>query len=265
MNQVTLVSLAGGSPSKSRRPGCSPKHGPRVPHVLWPFSAAKGASSPHDVRKRERRSGPPAENLSYRLDDSSRSPELAGTLTAPRPWPHVLGQAGLSGPAGRRAARSSVGPAAGLKVRALARGQHPGVLPRLRECPLVAAPVGPRAVPLADVAVEDVLDVLHDEVDGHCGVTRAGSHGRGHTGGASCPPACPPSRHPRGTRFPPQASACHRASAGRPVPAGAGHNKIDLAWWRGFLLTNPGCNTSCQQGPPCQAVLRVFFFPHHLY
>lgn len=93
----------------------------------------------------------------------------------------------------------------------------------------------------------------------------AGSHGRGHTGGVSCPPACPPSRHPRGTRFPPQASACHRASAGRPVPAGAGHNKIDLAWWRGFLLTNPGCNTSCQQGPPCQAVLRVFFFPHHLY
>ena len=145
--------------------------------------------------KRERRSGLPAENLSYRLDDSSWSPELAGTPTAPHQWPHVSGQAGLWGPIGCRAARSSVWPAAGLQVRALARGQYRRVLPRLWECPLVAAPVGPRAVPLADVAVEDVLDVLHDEVDGHCRDTRAGS--------AAARPATT-RRYPRGTRFPPR-------------------------------------------------------------
>lgn len=32
----------------------------------------------------------------------------------------------------------------------------------------MVAPVGPASVPLAQVPVEDVLDVLHDQVDGHC-------------------------------------------------------------------------------------------------
>lgn len=55
---------------------------------------------------------------------------------------------------------------------AFARGQHPRVLSRLRKCPLAAAPVGPSPVPLAEVAAEDVLDMLYNQVDGHCG------HGR---------------------------------------------------------------------------------------
>lgn len=52
----------------------------------------------------------------------------------------------------------------------------------------MVAPVGPASVLLAQVPVEDVLDVLHDEVDGHC-ETETGSvrdsgdaaraHGRG--------------------------------------------------------------------------------------
>lgn len=62
---------------------------------------------------------------------------------------------------------SSVGSAAGLQVRSLARGQHPRAVSGLREGPLVAPPIGP-SVPLADVATQDVLDVLHDQVDGHC-------------------------------------------------------------------------------------------------
>lgn len=43
--------------------------------------------------------------------------------------------------------------------------------------------------------VQDVLDVLHDEVDGHCRDTRAGS--------AAARPATT-RRYPRGTRFPPR-------------------------------------------------------------
>lgn len=31
----------------------------------------------------------------------------------------------------------------------------------------MVAPVGPASVPLAQVPVEDVLDVLYDQVDGH--------------------------------------------------------------------------------------------------
>lgn len=64
-------------------------------------------------------------------------------------------------------------PAAGFKVGAFARGQHPRVLSWLRKCPLAAAPVGPSPVPLAEVAAEDVLDVLYNQVDGHCA-----GHGR---------------------------------------------------------------------------------------
>lgn len=61
----------------------------------------------------------------------------------------------------------SVGSAAGLQVRSLARGQHRGVV-LLRKCPLVAPPIGPPTVPLADVAIQNVLDVLHNQVDGNC-------------------------------------------------------------------------------------------------
>lgn len=31
----------------------------------------------------------------------------------------------------------------------------------------MAVPIGPSSVPLAQVPVEDVLDVLYDQVDGH--------------------------------------------------------------------------------------------------
>lgn len=62
----------------------------------------------------------------------------------------------------------SMGSAARLQVRALASGQHPRVISRLREGPLVVAPIGPSSVPLAQVPIEDVLDVLYDQVDSHC-------------------------------------------------------------------------------------------------
>lgn len=65
--------------------------------------------------------------------------------------------------------RSSVGPAAGFQVRPFAGGQHPGMVSWLRKRPLVAPPVGPSAVPLADVPIQNVLDVLHNQVDGNCG------------------------------------------------------------------------------------------------
>ena len=84
----------------------------------------------------------------------------------------------------------------------------------------------------------------------------AGTHGRGQLPPAQPPPAVTHEAHASLH----EASTCHRASAGRPVPAGAGHGKTDLVWWRGFLSTNPGCNTSCQQWTLCQAVLHVFFF-----
>lgn len=32
----------------------------------------------------------------------------------------------------------------------------------------MVAPIGSASVPLAQITVEDVLDVLHDQVDGHC-------------------------------------------------------------------------------------------------
>lgn len=60
-----------------------------------------------------------------------------------------------------------MGPAAGLQVRAFARGQHPGMLFCFRKGPLVTLPIGP-SVPFADVTIENVLDVLYNQVDGHC-------------------------------------------------------------------------------------------------
>lgn len=89
----------------------------------------------------------------------------------------------------REAVSSSVWPAAGLQVRPLAGGQHPRVVSGLRKRPLAAAPVGPSTVPLADVPVQDVLDVLHNQVDGDCtGTDKSVSAGR-----ALCPLAdvCP--------------------------------------------------------------------------
>lgn len=71
----------------------------------------------------------------------------------------------------REAHAHSVRPTAGLQVRPLAGGQHPRVVSGLRKRPLAAAPVGPSAVPLADVPVQDVLDVLHNQVDGDCAET----------------------------------------------------------------------------------------------
>ena len=68
----------------------SPKHGPHTPHILWPLSAARSPSSPRDTRKRGRRPGPLAENLSHGADNSSRSLKATRTPTAPRPWPCPL-------------------------------------------------------------------------------------------------------------------------------------------------------------------------------
>lgn len=60
--------------------------------------------------------------------------------------------------------------AAGLEVGALAGRQHGGALRLLRERPLVrpAVPVQRPPLPLADVPVQDVLNVLHDQVYGNC-------------------------------------------------------------------------------------------------
>lgn len=60
--------------------------------------------------------------------------------------------------------------AAGLEVGALP-GRQDAALRLLRERPLVrpAVPVQRPTLPLADVSVQDVLDVLHDEVYGNCG------------------------------------------------------------------------------------------------
>lgn len=92
--------------------------------------------------------------------------------------PYHLAPRGSSGCVYRGGApRSSVGSAAGLQVRSLARGQHPGTVSRLRERPLVAPPVGP-PLPLAEVTAQDVLDVLHDQVDGHCGKDRRSAQPR---------------------------------------------------------------------------------------
>lgn len=60
--------------------------------------------------------------------------------------------------------------AAGLEVGALP-GRQDAALCLLRERPLVrpAVPVQCPPLPLADVTVQDVLNVLHDEVYGNCG------------------------------------------------------------------------------------------------
>lgn len=60
--------------------------------------------------------------------------------------------------------------AAGLQVGALPGRQDAAALRLLRERPLVrpAVPVQRPPLPLADVSVQDVLNVLHDEVYGNC-------------------------------------------------------------------------------------------------
>lgn len=61
--------------------------------------------------------------------------------------------------------------AAGLEVGALpGRQDAAAALRLLRERPLVgpAVPVQRPPLPLADVSVQDVLNVLHDEVYGNC-------------------------------------------------------------------------------------------------
>lgn len=79
------------------------------------------------------------------------------------------GPAGISGGTCLEAEhRSSVGPAAGFQVRSFAGGEHPRMV-WLRKRPLVAPPIGPSTVPFADVTVQNVLDVLHNQVDGNCG------------------------------------------------------------------------------------------------
>lgn len=60
--------------------------------------------------------------------------------------------------------------AAGLEVGAFPGRQDTAALCLLRERPLVgpAVPVQRPPLPLADVSVQNVLDVLHDEVYGNC-------------------------------------------------------------------------------------------------
>lgn len=60
--------------------------------------------------------------------------------------------------------------AAGLEVGALPGRQDSAALCLLGERPLVrpAVPVQRSPLPLADVPVQDVLNVLHDEVYGNC-------------------------------------------------------------------------------------------------
>lgn len=76
-----------------------------------------------------------------------------------------------------------VGAAAGLQVGPLAGAQQGAAVCLLGEGPFGGAtvPVHGPPLPLADVAVEDVLDVLHNEVDRNCG-------GRGNRGvSGECP------------------------------------------------------------------------------
>lgn len=74
--------------------------------------------------------------------------------TRGKPW----GRAGL------------VRAAAGLEVGALPSRQDSAALRLLRERPLVrpAVPVQSPPLPLADVSVQDVLNVLHNQVYGNC-------------------------------------------------------------------------------------------------
>lgn len=60
--------------------------------------------------------------------------------------------------------------AAGLEVGAFPGCQDAAALRLLRERPFVrpAVPVQRPPLPLADVAVQDVLNVLHDQVYGNC-------------------------------------------------------------------------------------------------
>lgn len=162
------------------------------------------------------------------------------------------------------APRSSVGSAAGLQVRSLARGQHPGTVSRLRKCPLVAPPVG-SPLPLAEVAAQDVLDVLHDQVDGHCGKDRQSAQPlRPPPGlkagldllpvpGAAGPAAARGPGHP----LPMEASRRRRVSADRNPRVGEGAQDHFPAWSAGFLFPkSPHKTLSANERVPVSTGIR---------
>lgn len=145
---------------------CSPKQPPGahhtacdIPSVTRDLPLCEGAGA--DPRKSCQPASQQSE-LERRVGGDADPPPAGhqGPRRKRQCVPGVLPEAGR---------RSSVGPAAGLQVRPFAGGQHPGMVSWLRKRPLVAPPVGPSAVPLADVPIQDVLDVLHNQVDGNCG------------------------------------------------------------------------------------------------
>lgn len=135
------------------------------------------------------------------VGDRHPDPNTAG-CTGPREEAVAAFWGGRRAPLGDLrggAHRGSVGSAAGLQVRSLARGQHRGMV-LLRKRPLVAPPVGSPTVPLADVTIQNVLDVLHDQVDGNYDRMNGSAEGMGQRMDRSdCTHPCP-----RGTRQKPR-------------------------------------------------------------
>lgn len=152
-------------------------------------------------------------------DPASRAPVLRtlthGTVPEAGRKQQVSGR--RRAPPGLQEAHPSVRPAAGLQVRPFADGQHRGVVSGLRKRPLAAAPVGPSTVPLADVPVQNVLDVLHDQVDGDCGRDRRERVSRTH----------PPPRRPS-VRYRVSADRTHVQAWAPDLPAGSARTSAGL-------------------------------------
>lgn len=216
----------------------SPKHGPRVPHILWPFSAAKSTSSPRDMRKRGRRSGPPAENLSHGLDDSSRSPKLTGTPTAPRP-----GRVSSPGPPGAEQPAPQWGLLLDSRCERLPEASTAGCSPGSGNVLLWLRPLAP---------VRCHLQMSPLRMSWMCCTMRLMATAGTRAGSAAHPPSC----------HPPSPARRMLPSARRPPatePQQADWCPLRLAWWHGLLLTDPRCDTSANKGLPVKQS-SVFFF-----